>query len=63
LAFVDALDVARGEFALAGDLNDGACQVLVGGAVDGDLDVLADTDPAELGFRHADLHPEVVGPE
>ena len=28
-AFVDALDVTRGEFALAGDLNDGAGQVLV----------------------------------
>src|SRR5262249_27519464 len=63
LALVGALDVARRELALRGDLFDGAGEASAGVTIDADLDPLTQTDAAEVGLRHVDFHPQVVGAE
>ena len=56
-AFIGTLHVAWGELALGGNLLHFARETLVGIAVDHHLNILTETNPAQLRFRHIDLHP------
>src|SRR5262249_30221286 len=59
-AFVTALHVARGEFALSVDLLDHAVERAVGEGVDFDFGLLADLDQAELRFRDVDADVNLI---
>src|SRR5262245_66441229 len=60
VAFVAALYVARGEFALSVDLLDHAIERAVGEAVDFDFSLLADFDQAELRFGDVDANVDLI---
>src|SRR5262252_1624040 len=60
VAFVAALHVARGEFALSVDLLDHAVERAVGEGVDFDFGLLADLDQAELRFGDVDADVDLI---
>src|SRR5262249_35886855 len=60
-ALIGALDIARSVFALRGNVLDRAREAFAGVTIDADLDLLTQTNAAEVGLRHKDLHPQLVG--
>src|SRR5215475_1052628 len=60
IAFVAALHVARGEFALSVDLLDHSVERAVGEGVDFDFGLLADSDQAELRLGDVDADVDLI---
>src|SRR5262245_4415186 len=60
VAFVAALHVTRGEFALSVDLLDHTVERVVLESVDLDFGLLSDLDHAELRFRDVDANVDLI---